>query len=89
MEAWVWLAAYLVGFALLQLYLYRHFSEGESSPDGESSPEPGFRRLEQSSARAEATEVPDSDKRQCKHCGTLNAADAPYTYCRECAQPMR
>jgi hypothetical protein len=34
METWVWLGAYLVGFVLLQVYLYRYFIKRGRSESG-------------------------------------------------------
>jgi len=110
MEAWVWLAAYLVGFALLQLALYRYFQNGESTES--EGREPGYKRLERSTGRSslgtEEREVApetegngstpnseaapaDSDRNAvvCQQCGTLNERDSMFSYCRECASPLR
>ncbi|MEF8784423.1 MAG: hypothetical protein V5A45_00710 [Haloarculaceae archaeon] len=89
MEAWAWLAAYLIGFALLQLVLYRYFQRGESTHDGESR-EPGYKRLEGSAAATDidADRGPD-DAVVCQQCGALNDRDGMFSYCRECAEPLR
>jgi hypothetical protein len=89
MEAWIWLVAYLIGFALLQLVLYRYFQQRESTHEGESSRNPGFQRLEQSSASATTSETTENGSVRCQHCGTPNEAETQYTYCRECAEPLR
>jgi hypothetical protein len=34
METWVWLGAYLVGFVLLQVYLYQYFIRRSGSESG-------------------------------------------------------
>lgn len=89
METWTWLVAYLVGFALLQLVLYRYFQRGESTHDGESR-EPGYKRLEQSSGAADVGEHSDhEDGVVCQQCGALNDRDGMYSYCRECAGQLR
>ena len=82
MDAWLWLVVYLLAFAVLQLFLYRRFSQRDSTP------EPGFRYLDQSSASSDALETPDGDEVRCRHCGTPNAAHPSYRYCRECAQRL-
>jgi len=101
MEAWVWLAAYLVGFALLQLVLYRYF-QGSESAESESH-EPGYRRLERSAGRSDVgaedvdtvreTETATADTEQdavvCQQCGALNERNSMFSYCRECASPLR
>ena len=89
MEAWAWLAAYLIGFALLQLVLYRYFQRGESTHDGEAR-EPGYKRLEASAATSDLdTDDSRDDRVVCQQCGTLNERDGMYSYCRECAEPLR
>jgi len=94
MEAWAWLIAYLVGFALLQLVLYRYFQRGESTHDnGETrdSREPGYQRLERSAMSESAIDRPDDDGDgvYCKHCGARNERNGMYSYCRNCAEPLR
>jgi hypothetical protein len=101
MDAWVWLAAYLVGFALLQLALYRYFQRGESTES--ESREPGYKRLERSAGRSnvgvedgdaarESGGTPVDSRRDavvCQQCGALNERDSMFSYCRECASPLR
>jgi hypothetical protein len=89
MEAWAWLAAYLIGFALLQLVLYRYFQRGESTHDAETR-EPGYKRIEGSAATSEiGTHGGDEDTVVCQQCGTANERDGMFSYCRECAEPLR
>lgn len=89
MEAWTWLVAYLVGFALLQLFLYRYFQRGESTHDGEAR-EAGFQRLEQAAATSDAgMDDADGETVYCQHCGASNARDGMFSYCRNCAEPLR
>jgi hypothetical protein len=91
MEAWAWLAAYLIGFALLQLVLYRYFQRGESTHDathdGEAR-EPGYKRLE-GAATSSNVDTGDDETVVCQECGTVNARDGMFSYCHECAQPLR
>jgi hypothetical protein len=106
MGTWVWLAAYLVGFALLQLFLYRYFRQGESTGDGDDGHEPGYRRLERAAASHDAPDTrearepreshearggarSDRDGIRCRHCGASNDPDGTFTYCRNCAEPLR
>jgi hypothetical protein len=93
MEAWAWLIAYLVGFALLQLFLYRYLQRGESTHDGGSereSREPGYKRLERSAMSETAVERSgDADGVYCRHCGARNERDGMYSYCRNCAEALR
>lgn len=89
MEAWAWLAAYLIGFALLQLVLYRYFQRGESTHDTEAR-EPGYKRLEGSAGSSDIdAHRGDEDTVVCQHCGTPNQRDGMFSYCRECAEPLR
>lgn len=91
MEAWVWLAVYLIGFALLQLVLYRYFQRGESTHEQTETSEPGYKRLEGSAAASDVSrdQETDGDAVVCQNCGTLNDRDSMYSYCRECASPLR
>ncbi|WP_302082746.1 DUF7577 domain-containing protein [Salinibaculum rarum] len=88
MEAWAWLAAYLIGFALLQLVLYRYFQRGESTHDAESR-DPGYKRLEGSAAADIDASTERDDAVVCQQCGALNDRDGMFSYCRECAEPLR
>ena len=89
MEAWAWLAAYLIGFALLQLVLYRYFQRGESTHDAEAR-EPGYKRLEGAAAGADVDDDADhEDAVVCQQCGAFNERDGMFSYCRECAEPLR
>jgi hypothetical protein len=99
MDFWVWLAAALVGFALLQVALYRYFhhesppSEGTTthgSPD--TGPETGMALLEINEADQQSQDHTDncqSDGKRCVHCGARNERDPVYTYCRQCGEPLR
>ena len=85
METWGWLIAYVVGFGLLQLLLYRYFQRDDPSPD--VTPGPG----DQSARRSlEQSREPSSDDgRYCYHCGTLNGNEQPFAYCKECVRPLQ
>ena len=85
MDAWAWLIAYLIGFALLQLVLYRYFQRGESTHEGDR--EPGYQRLERRSAAADVGSVEDTDGVYCQHCGARN--DRGFSYCQNCVEPLR
>ena len=83
MEAWAWLAAYVLGFGFLQLLLYRYFQREYSGADAT----PGA--VEGSGPVATEPSRDVADGRTCSDCGTVNEAEATYTYCRECASPLR
>lgn len=76
MAVWVWLVAYLVGFALLQIILYRYFQE--DSAREQTAPVTADR------SRVSRETPPDDagDGLRCKQCGAYN--DAGYSYCRQC-----
>jgi hypothetical protein len=101
MEVWAWLTVYLVGFALLQLVLYRYFRQGGSgeqpagSPNNHGMGADAGRDPWVDSPREQADHAPDSTPGdasggvRCKHCGAVNESEATFTYCRECAQPLQ
>lgn len=89
METWGWLVAYVVGFGLLQLLLYRYFRRDDPSPDATPGPVEGSARrsLERP---AEADGGTDADEaRHCPHCGAANERIQTFSYCRECAGPLQ
>lgn len=97
MEPWGWILVYLAGFTLLQLLLVRYFSEdrslgGVSLESNEASPpqsgDPG-RPVGESDARSAEATAESDDEVRCHQCGTVNADDGTYTYCRECLAQIR
>jgi hypothetical protein len=76
MAAWIWLVAYLAGFALLQVLLYRYLRDSQGTGTVPSGTEAA------SVAAVERTE-PDGDGVRCGRCGAAN--DRGYSYCRNCA----
>ena len=89
METVVWLGAYLVGFALLQLYLYRYFmSSTTESPDGTATGiSDGVASVERDHTPPEG--VDRQDLARCSACGAYNQNDQMFTYCRECGEQLR
>ena len=97
METWAWLAAYLGGFALLQLVLYRYFWRGDSRGDGprrtgdhtgagiDAAPETGTDTTRRDSDARSGPEAGIT----CQHCGAVNEAESTFTYCRRCAQQLQ
>ena len=82
MDAWVWLVAYVAGFGVLQLLLYRYFNRQTptaQSTDGRSDHGGG----EQVPAIEDAETIP------CRHCGAVNEAHPMVRYCRACADSLR
>ncbi len=94
MEPWVWLVASLVGFALLQVALYRYF-RGETSED-RSTGKPGartdtgrqFGESAVQSTREDRSPEGATEGVHCTHCGARNERNAVFTYCRRCVQPL-
>ncbi|WP_336326100.1 DUF7577 domain-containing protein [Halovenus sp. HT40] len=87
METWAWLIAYLLGFALLQLYLYRYFIGGESTAN--SSTDKATPRFEGGSgpvdtADNEPQSEPDGEFVTCTQCGGHNESSSVFTYCKHC-----
>lgn len=84
MDPWVWLAAYLLGFGLLQVLLYRYFRR--EIPRGEATTPAS---VEHPGPRAAAGgEVGEETGARCPHCGADNEPDPAYTFCRECLSPL-
>ena len=85
MEVWSWLLAYVVGFALIQLLLYRYFQRDDPSPDATPGGTDGSARrsLEQSS------EASTEAGARCPHCGAVNEHETTVAYCKECIRPLR
>ena len=87
MEIWAWLGAYLVGFALLQLFLYRYFIGGStaSEPSTEqATPQP----FEGSAGSVERPQRPDEDIVVCEQCGTANRHEMAFTFCKACGSRL-
>ncbi|MXR51067.1 hypothetical protein GRX03_05530 [Halovenus sp. WSH3] len=85
METWAWLIAYLLGFALLQLYLYRYFIGGESTANSSAeNATPGFDGSAGPVSPDDIDSDPDGEYVNCAQCGGHNEADAVFTYCRHC-----
>jgi len=87
MEVWAWLGAYLVGFAILQLFLYRYFISGStaSEPSTEhTTPNPS----DAGPGAAERPQRADEDVVLCEQCGTPNEHDPAYTFCKTCGNRL-
>ena len=88
MEMWAWLGAYLVGFALLQLYLYKYFIKDESTTEGTTADV----RPSSTETVSGGVDIPeggtDEDLVLCPNCGTYNRNDPMFSYCKECAATL-
>ncbi len=87
MDPWVWLAAYLVGFTLLQLLLYRRFRQ--NVPQRETTPGGGETPAVRAPTGSESDESDGADTAVCPHCGTPNESAATYRFCQACCQPLQ
>lgn len=86
MELWAWLGVYLVGFALLQLLLYRYFiGESTTSDPSTESTTPQF---EGTSTSVERPQTSDEDMLVCEECGTPNRLDPAFTFCKSCGNRL-
>ncbi len=82
MEMWAWLGAYLLGFALLQLYLYRYFIRGQSTTGNSAKGTPAH--ADGSQSATDHSGATDADFIECSQCGSPNEPDPVFTYCAEC-----
>ena len=89
METWGWLVAYVVGFGLVQLLLYRHFQRDDPSPDVTPGSTDGSARLSAERSPRQPADDDESDGVTCRHCGAVNESDGAFTYCEECVRPLR
>lgn len=84
METWAWLIAYLLGFALLQLYLYRYFMNGSSTTDrSATNATPGFEGGAPVERGQDSAELPE-DSVACQECGAYNESHSMFTFCKHC-----
>lgn len=83
METWAWLVAYLLGFALLQLYLYRYFIDGSSTDTSTTNATPGFEGGAPVESGQRSTELPEGTV-ACKECGAYNESHSTFTFCKHC-----
>lgn len=80
MDPWAWIGAYVVGFALLQLLVYRYighktgWTTTPAAPDASKAPAVG----------------PESggETLTCGDCGAVNAREPGYRFCRECSSQL-
>lgn len=85
METWAWLLAYVLGFGLLQVALYRYLSNDRGTPDRASS----GATERAGRAHEESGQSPAGDRVRCQHCGATNASQPTIRYCRECTNPIQ
>lgn len=85
MQVWGWLIAYVVGFGLLQLFLYKYFQHRGPSP--ESAPG-GLGRASGDGQGTQQTAVA-APGINCPHCGARNETHQMIRYCGDCTQQLR
>ena len=92
MEALGWLVAYVVGFGLVQLLLYRYIQRDDAAPDAAArgvDRSPG-RSMEQSPVGPGERDPSEADEGvRCRHCGAVNEPDQMFSYCKQCAGPLQ
>lgn len=97
MEPWSWILAYLVGFTLFQLLLFRYFSDGRAfgGVSLESGEAAGPQSLDGRRPAPEPNQGPErdgvdvADCVRCPNCGTENEDEQHVTYCRNCLARLR
>jgi|AntRauTorcE11898_2_1112593.scaffolds.fasta_scaffold09794_3 hypothetical protein len=82
MDVVFWLVAYVVGFGLVQLLLYRYFRRDDPAPD--ATP----RRREAPTPVAVGESDDETSGVHCGECGTYNEHDSMFVYCRSCANRL-
>jgi hypothetical protein len=84
METWAWLAAYVIGFALLQVYLYVYFIKGGRSAGTESTTAPGGVADSRAGSLETQERASDGELVSCATCGAYNENHQMYTFCKQC-----
>jgi len=88
MEVWTWIVAYVVGFSLLQLLVYRYFRD-RGSVEGDSAGTADGYGVGVDAGEAANPRDSTGDGVHCQQCGAHNESRSQYRYCRECAAPLR
>lgn len=82
MQPWMWLTAYVLGFGLLQVILYRHFSKQTPAPESAE------RHLARADGGQQVT-TDAADTISCGHCGAINESHSMIRYCGACAESLQ
>ncbi|MFB6141765.1 MAG: hypothetical protein ABEJ30_00305 [Halorientalis sp.] len=85
MEVWTWLLAYVVGFCLLQLLVYRYVRESGPSVEG---PGDGYVGRTDGGDRDVGAAESGEGGVACPHCGASNESAGAYRYCKRCVTPL-
>jgi hypothetical protein len=89
---WGWLLVSLLGFLFFQALIYWYLRGDGASLDGPSSSSIDRDSPVRPAAETGERAPPGTDSGetiQCRHCGTDNEREPPYTYCRECLGQLR
>ena len=88
MEVWTWIVAYIVGFSLLQLLVYRYVRDRDgverTSPSGAETYSAPLDQTE----RPPAVRSDGGEGTHCPQCGAFNEGES-YRFCRECVSRLR
>jgi hypothetical protein len=87
METWAWLAAYVIGFALLQVYLYMYFIKGRSTGTESTTTPQGIADGRATSLEAQEP-AGEGDLVSCANCGAYNENHQMFTFCKQCGNRL-
>lgn len=104
MQTWIWLGAYLVGFVLLQVYLYRWFigrsgsgtttagvSNRRALDVAKEQDSPGVVGYDDADGSPDPAPPEDLDTEEavrCDECGAYNESDQMFVYCQNCGAKL-
>ncbi len=99
METWLIVAAYVLGFILLQIVLYQYFIRGSRSSSGtaktaqaestDGTPGPGHDGSPPAvGASKPVNSESDEELISCGECGAYNRQSQMFVYCRECGEKL-
>ena len=90
MEVWAWIVAYIVGFSLLQLLVYRYFRDrGSVEQPSSAKATDGYSVAVEQVEPESRQPTPTGDGIHCQQCGAHNESESTFRYCRRCASPLR
>lgn len=87
MESWAWLAAYVIGFALLQVYLYVYFTKDRSTGTESTTTPRGIADGRAASLDTQET-TSEGDLISCANCGAYNENHQMFTFCKQCGDRL-
>jgi hypothetical protein len=81
MNAWAWIAAYVVGFAFLQLLVYRYLGRKTGGTTSPAAPDAA-------GVTAIGADSGGDETVRCGDCGAVNDSEPGYRFCRECSSRL-